>query len=53
MVKRELKQNCKRTVCKGVKSRAEEERVRDSEKDICEMSVKLFYVTEAERIARK
>jgi hypothetical protein len=46
MVKREIKQNCKRAVCKGVKRRTEKETVKDSEKDIREMSVNLSYVTE-------
>jgi len=53
MVKRELKQNCKRAVCKGVKRRAEKETVKDSEKDTDEMSANLSYVTETDRIARK
>jgi hypothetical protein len=53
MVKREIKQNCIRAVCKGVKRRTEKETVKDSKKDIREMSVNLSYVTEAERIARK
>jgi len=53
MVKRKLKQNCKREVCKGVKRRPEKETVKDSEKDTDEMSVSLSYVTETERIAQK
>jgi len=53
MVKRELKQKCIRGVRKGVKRRAEKETVKDSEKDISEITVNLSYVTEAESIARK
>jgi hypothetical protein len=46
MVKKELKENCKMAVCKGLKRKTEKETVKDIEKDIREMSINLSYVTE-------
>lgn len=45
MVKRELKQNCRTAVWKGLKRRTYKETVQYTEKHIREMSVNLSYVT--------